>query len=267
MMISLRFKLYALAVILMCGISIIFSTRAWSELHHNEIIELYTQAINSSAEKHNGAFAKLLREAKNGDDFAQMTIGNLYLAGQGVAKDYNQALRWLKAAANQENAQAQTNLGVMYDKGEGVKQDKKQAAYWYTKAAQQGFAQAQFNLGLLYESGDGVEQNQRYAFILFKKAARKGLQQAQMKLASLPKDYYVDNFKHPVQQNALNHSQFDVDNLKTEQVINQLNYLPLRIILLTTLRIITLIPLSIILNMSNLHLSWLNQKNKMLIHP
>jgi TPR repeat protein len=35
----------------------------------------------------------------------------------------------------------------MYNFGEGVLKDYKQAVYWYQKAADQGYAEAQSNLG------------------------------------------------------------------------------------------------------------------------
>lgn len=49
--------------------------------------------------------------------------------------------------ANAGDDKAQVNLGVMYAKGEGVPKDYKQAMSWYSKAADQGDAIAQFNLG------------------------------------------------------------------------------------------------------------------------
>jgi hypothetical protein len=36
----------------------------------------------------------------------------------------------------------------MYNFGEGVLKDYKQAVYWYQKAADQGYAEAQSNLGV-----------------------------------------------------------------------------------------------------------------------
>ena len=54
----------------------------------------------------------------------------------------------------------------MYNKGEGVPKDYKQAIYWYTKAAEQGDDEAQFNLGLMYYEGQGVPKDyiQTYAW-------------------------------------------------------------------------------------------------------
>jgi TPR repeat protein len=57
-------------------------------------------------------------------------------------------LYWYQKAADQGDAKAQSNLGVMYNFGEGVLKDYKQAVYWYQKAADQGYAGAQYDLGL-----------------------------------------------------------------------------------------------------------------------
>jgi len=52
--------------------------------------------------------------------------------------------------------EAQFDLGLRYYNGEGVVKNYKQAVYWYEKAANQGNADAQFNLGLCYGLGQGV---------------------------------------------------------------------------------------------------------------
>ena len=46
----------------------------------------------------------------------------------------------------------------MYVDGQGVPQDYEQAFKWYTKAAEQGYAQAQNNLGVCYQGGKGVDR-------------------------------------------------------------------------------------------------------------
>ena len=40
-----------------------------------------------------------------------------------IAKDYPEALRWLRKAAEQNHARAQHNLGDMYYGGKGIKQE------------------------------------------------------------------------------------------------------------------------------------------------
>jgi TPR repeat protein len=82
-------------------------------------------------------------------------MGFIYLKGQGVKQDYQQAMFWYLRAAEQGYPIAQHNLGVMYAKGQGVAQDYKQAVSWYRKAAEQGHAPAQAILGFMYLKGRG----------------------------------------------------------------------------------------------------------------
>lgn len=88
--------------------------------------------------------------AENGNSDSQLIIGKMYMIGQGVPKDSDQALKWLKAAAVQGNADAQFFLGSMYllpqkDIGEGLK--------WLRLSAEQGMQDAQYLLGKAYMQG------------------------------------------------------------------------------------------------------------------
>jgi TPR repeat protein len=59
----------------------------------------------------------------------------MYVGGQGVPRDYAQAVVWLRKAAEQGNALGQINLGTTYERGQGVPQDYAQAHMWYNLAA------------------------------------------------------------------------------------------------------------------------------------
>ena len=54
-----------------------------------------------------------------------------------------------RKAAEQGNAAAQYELGDMYYWGQGVPRDYTEAMKWYRKAAEQGFAAAQYELGVM----------------------------------------------------------------------------------------------------------------------
>ena len=98
----------------------------------------------------------------------------MYAKGQGVAQNYQEAVKWYRLAAEQGNASAQFNLGVMYANGRGVTQDDQEAAKWYRLAAEQGYASAQFNLGNMYANGEGVTQDDRIAHMWFNLLASFG---------------------------------------------------------------------------------------------
>jgi len=89
--------------------------------------------------------------ADKGNPEAQLILGKMYLMGQGVPKDPEQANKWIKASAAQGNADAEFFLGAMYllpkkDIAEGVK--------WLRLSAEQGMQDAQYLLGKAYITGD-----------------------------------------------------------------------------------------------------------------
>ncbi len=73
--------------------------------------------------------------------------------------DYVTAMRELKPLAEQDDIDAQYHLGEMYLRGRGVGRDFAVAAAWYTKAAEGGHPRAQETLGGLHAVGLGVPQD------------------------------------------------------------------------------------------------------------
>ena len=74
-----------------------------------------------------GDYATALREwtplAKQGNAFAQYSLGLMYANGDGVPQDYKTAVEWYRLAAEQGNLFAQQKMGYMYVTGKGVPQD------------------------------------------------------------------------------------------------------------------------------------------------
>jgi len=100
-------------------------------------------------------YATALKEfrplAEQGSAEAQLYLGKMYMMGQGVIRDPDQAMKWLKASALQGNADAQFFVGSFYvlphrDIAEGVK--------WLRLSAEQGQQDAQLLLGKTYLQGD-----------------------------------------------------------------------------------------------------------------
>ncbi|MBM7562709.1 tetratricopeptide repeat protein [Fusibacter tunisiensis] len=116
------------------------------------------------------------------DALAQFDLGLCYENGDGVAQDYEEAVKWYKKAAEQGHVEAQFNLGLCHENGDGVNQDYEEAANWYRKAAEQGHSDAQNNLGALFVSGDGVAQDYEEAVKWYNKAAEQGHDIAQNNL-------------------------------------------------------------------------------------
>jgi TPR repeat protein len=116
------------------------------------------------------------------DAAMQFRSGIKYLRGDGVAKDYKQAIHWLTKSAEQGYVGAQTTLGYLYEKGEGIPQDYTQAIQWYTKAAEQKNIEAQRYLGILYLNPDGAPKDYKKALAFLTMAADQGDLPAQFNL-------------------------------------------------------------------------------------
>lgn len=101
-------------------------------------------------------------------------LGTLYYYGHGVVRDYQEARYWFEKAAEKGNATAMSNLGLLYKLGKGIKKDYKQAKFWFEQAAKKGNALAMNQLGVLYHNGEGVTQNYQKAIIWYERAAEKG---------------------------------------------------------------------------------------------
>ena len=109
-----------------------------------------------------------------GTPLDQYKLGNVYFRGQGVPKDYAQAVKWFRKAADQGMPESQYMMGVIYDRGEGLPQDFAEAVAWYRKSGEQGYVAAQFELGNKYASGEGVPQNYAEAYVWYSLAAAAG---------------------------------------------------------------------------------------------
>ena len=118
-------------------------------------------------------FKKLKEKAeKSGVNCAstQYNLGYAYYDGNGVTKNYKQAVGWFRKAAWNGHEYAHFYLARCYKDGTGVEKDLKQAAQHFKCAARNGDSTALSNLGLCYLNGDGVRKNLKKAKELFKRA-------------------------------------------------------------------------------------------------
>jgi TPR repeat protein len=107
-----------------------------------------------------------------GDPRAEAAMGNLFATGEGVPQDYEEAAKWLRAAADDGNVDGLRSLGHMYRLGQGVEKDEERAANLYGYAAWQGDPEAQNSLGLMFAQGIGVKRDFLEAYTWFALAAR-----------------------------------------------------------------------------------------------
>ena len=145
-------------------------------------------------------FDKALRAftvaADAGDNRAMNGLGNLYANGNGVTKDYRQAVQWYEKGAAAGSGAAMANLGELYEQGMGVAKDYQLARQWYEKGANAGNGHAMDGMGVIYHNGEGVARDYQVARRWYEKAIAAGDIHAMSNLAVLysngygvPKDY------------------------------------------------------------------------------
>src|SRR5207245_10780476 len=118
---------------------------------HSGIAHSFPVARVSKQPTAESEFSNLRRKAETGDIAAQYMLGNVYVNGSSVPRNYRAAARWYSAAAAQASASAQFMLGYLFEHGLGVSQDYAEAAQYYRAAAVQGHVIAANNLAGLYQ--------------------------------------------------------------------------------------------------------------------
>ena len=122
-------------------------------------------------------------KAANADDpEAQNALAECYAAGNGVYKNFQQAISWWNKSAAKGNIQAMIHLAetnAMPPEEEGLVQDLITAKFWWTKAAEAGDAYAMCRLGECLEKGQGVAApNFDDAFKWYRLASQNGNEEA-----------------------------------------------------------------------------------------
>ncbi len=116
-------------------------------------------------------FKQWTEQAQKGDPDAQYNLGNAYLRGTEVARDFDAAASWFEKAAEQDHVKALYKLGYLYLEGKGLKRDYGKAYKYLRRSAQHEYSPAQFYLGELYADGNGVAQDNNKALYWLSQAA------------------------------------------------------------------------------------------------
>lgn len=155
------------------------------------------QAGNFDAAK-----AMLTPLAEAGSSTAQDTLYHVYWYGKGskasngVTNDYEQGLKWARAAAAQGNSDAEHGVALAYLFGFGVVKDQAEGLNWLKKAAEDGSSKAEYRLAQMYLNGIGVDKDETLGLRYLRTAADSGLGGAQAAMGrafavgryGLPKD-------------------------------------------------------------------------------
>ena len=102
---------------------------------------------------------------------ARVLLGNMYVKGDGVAKDPAEARYWYKQANENDYLPARYVYARMLETGYGGSVNLAKAFKLYKDAAEHGFGPAQVKLAEMYASGDGVERDLSQAFKWYQQAA------------------------------------------------------------------------------------------------
>ena len=126
---------------------------------------------------------KMVREADAGNLEAQLSLGYIYLYGEGDIKpDYSKAFHYYELAAAQNDNVAINNLGSLYYSGIGTQANVGKAMEMFDKAAKLGNVEAAVNLAFLYMTENPIQQDSKRAIELFQTAAEKDNPTAQFML-------------------------------------------------------------------------------------
>ena len=114
--------------------------------------ELYRKKRDDAAaqKQYAAAFKEFAPQAAQGNAEAQLYLGKMYLLGQGVPANREEAIKWLTASGDQSNADAQFFLGTVYLLPH---KDIAQGLMWMRLSAEQGNQDAQLLLGQTYLQG------------------------------------------------------------------------------------------------------------------
>ena len=110
-----------------------------------------------------------MRAAKQGDWYGRLLVADCYFEGDGVKRDYKEAVKWYESGVAQfdnehsdrvdeevEDMSTYTavyRLTQCYREGLGVKKDLEKAAEWYDKADWQKYAE------LIRTYGDDADEH------------------------------------------------------------------------------------------------------------
>jgi uncharacterized protein len=124
-----------------------------------------------------------LRAAEQGITQAQRQIGEMYEFGEGVQRDHEKAVAWIRRATIKYSASSMMIAG-RYADGINTPQNVPKAMEWYQMSAEAGHVVAQTLLGNLYESAAGGENHAETAR-WYRRAADAGWPDAITDLANL----------------------------------------------------------------------------------
>lgn len=153
----------------------------------------------------------LVKEANNGDPFAQHELGLRYIMGNGFSADTALGISWLKRAVKSGIPAAHFNYAIMCLNGVGVEWNPFEAFYHVKFAANAGLPEGMYLLGVLYTDNLIVSRNLNLAFAWLNKSANAGFLPAKQVIEEIIKSGYLP----PVEHSEYNEEQITSSNKST----------------------------------------------------
>jgi hypothetical protein len=119
---------------------------------------------------YDGALAAYRTAAEADGAYGQFMLANMYLAGEGIKRDPQQYLHWMRRSAENGYPPANYLMGRAY-----LPSDATTAVRYFEAAARDEHGVSMHMLGLMYASGTGVEQSDLEALRWFRLAKAQGV--------------------------------------------------------------------------------------------
>lgn len=137
--------------------------------------ELGSVNVEAAEEWERKAIEELRPLAENGAADAQRALGDRYLKGFGIERNYQVAAKWYEEAYEVRNWLAAVRLAKMLQFGWGVEKDESRALALLTKATEKDLSLAAGLLGECYEKGElGLKPDLVRAAELYRQSAVEG---------------------------------------------------------------------------------------------
>lgn len=148
------------------------------------------------------AFELFNKSALQGNKFALYNLGLAYLNGEGVYKDPQKGIEYLKQSADANHYGAMSELGFAYLQGNGTVKDYGEAYRWLLQAANEKTRnrwsdahKARNAVGVLYEYGGGVDKDNVLAYAWYNIAMSGGYDKAKDNLSRIEKLLNADELR------------------------------------------------------------------------
>lgn len=129
------------------------------------------------------------KAAEIGEARAQIKLADLLLNGENATpSNYGEARLLCEKAANLHFSPGAYCMGQLYEHGLGVEQDLPKAAKWFSAATKLGNGFAAFRLGEMYWKGEGVKQDRISAYEFIYLASTYNLPEAMQEKERLEKE-------------------------------------------------------------------------------